>query len=130
MRLILNPNDMITFNLRAIFRMRGISYPRTVLMNAGIPERTATNLLNNTFNSIKIEYLEILCTVLNCEPNDLMVWTANKGVVYAEDFPLKRLVKRKEEELAELIAVLPMDKLRVIAGKVVDGDGMNEWVNE
>ncbi len=37
------------------------------------------NLISNKTNSIKYDNIELLCTILNCQPNDLFISTNEKN---------------------------------------------------
>lgn len=112
---------MLTINLHRVFALRGIQNPFTELMKLGISRPTATNLLNNRVLSIKNDYLEKICELLNCEPNDLYEWRPSSTAANAENHPLKAL--RRENSTAninEMLRNLPLEKLGQVEGLLDD----------
>jgi DNA-binding Xre family transcriptional regulator len=103
---------MLIINLQRVFALRGIENPFSALLKMGISRPTASNLLNNRVLSIKNDYLEKICELLNCEPNDLYDWKPSNNTANIENHPLKGL--RRESSTAninEMIRNLPLDKL-------------------
>lgn len=82
---------MLYFNIKPIIKARGIERPFSYLVKSGFPNHTAHNILNNKNRVLRLDHIERLCDILNCEPNDLMVWTPDSGKVYPENFALKAL---------------------------------------
>lgn len=41
----------------------------------GVTYPTIDNIYKGTSTSIKLEILENICNVLNCTPNDILIWT-------------------------------------------------------
>lgn len=115
---------MLIYNVHAICKARGIKQPYTFLVKSGISRRTAGRILNNETGSMVLKHVEIICSALNCEPNDLVVWVPDKNVVYRDDFALKRLQKKDMgEELLNALATMPLDKLKEVSDMVL---GKNE----
>ncbi len=103
---------MLTINLRRIFALRGIQNPFTELLKIGVSRPTATNLLNHRVLSIKNDYLEKICELLNCEPNDLYEWKPSKLTANIENHPLKGLQRETSTaNINEMLRNLPLDKL-------------------
>lgn len=114
---------MLVYNIHAICKARGVKNPYTFLVNSGISRRTAWRILNGESKSVLLRHIEIMCTVLNCEPNDLLVWIPKKDVVYREDFVLKRL-ERKDlgDELLNALATMPLEKFKEVSDMVLGED--------
>ena len=103
---------MLIFNPRRIFAMRGIVKPNKHLINNGIGASTATNLLKSNVSYLKLEYLEKICGVLNCTPNDLLEWRPNPNAPIAPDHPLTTLARAETvTSLTELVKDMPIEKL-------------------
>lgn len=106
---------MLIYNLKVLFRERGIERPFSFLVKAGISPATAHNILHNATRTCKLRHIELLCRVLLCEPNDLLVWVPDKGVVYPDDLPLRKLQRKNEgEELVAMLSKMPLDELREV----------------
>lgn len=111
---------MLIINLQRVFALRGIENPFSALMKAGISRPTASNLLNNNVASIKNEYLETICELLNCEPNDLYEWKPSKLAVNIENHPLKGLRRdNSAATLTQMLRNLPLDKLGQVENLLV-----------
>lgn len=112
---------MLLYNLKVLFRERGIERPFTFLVKAGIAPATAHNILHNATRTSKLRHVELLCRVLMCEPNDLFVWVPDKGVVYPENLPLKRLQRANDgDELVVMLSKMPLDKVRELKALIVE----------
>lgn len=122
---------MLIYNLRTLFRERGIERPFSFLVKAGIAPATAHNILSNNTRSCKLRHIELLCRLLLCEPSDLFVWAPDKGVIYPENLPLKRLQRRMgTEELMSMISKLPLDELREVTELIADREKREESLND
>ena len=99
---------MLIFNLGPIFKARGIERPYSFLVKSGISHTSAINILNSQTRSFKLEHVEILCNVLNCEPNDLLAWIPNKNQQNTENSPLNKLKQTTTGvSIQETIAAMP-----------------------
>lgn len=106
---------MLKLNLRRVFTLRGIDKPMKFMMEGGISRTTSNNLLNNLVNSINSKHLEILCEILNCEPNDLYEWTPSSNTQNAENHPLKNLRRTQTtQKISEMLKNIPLDKISQI----------------
>jgi DNA-binding Xre family transcriptional regulator len=104
--------DMIYLHLQPIFAARGIDKPFSFLIKSGFTYPTTHNLLNNKISSLKLSYIEKLCDVLVCEPNDLFLWKPDKNKIYPENYPLKMLSDRdSSEEFRKTIQSIPYKDL-------------------
>lgn len=113
---------MLIYNLRIIFKERGIERPFSFLVKAGIAPATAHNIMYNNTRTFKLRHIELLCRILMCEPNDLLTWLPEKGEIYPDDLPLRKLQRQNHEgqEWMEIISKMPLDKLREVAKTVVE----------
>ncbi len=82
---------MLTLNPTPIFNARGITKPYTFLVKSGFTPHAANIIINSNTRVFRLDHIELLCTVLNCEPNDLLRFTPNKGQNYPENHPLAKL---------------------------------------
>ena len=112
---------MLSINLYPIFRARNIENPHGFLVKAGIPSYAASKILNNSVAMLKLTHLELLCKALFCEPNDLLLFTPNKGENYPENHPLLKL-KRAENtlNLQDIIANMPLKEIREVTKAFIE----------
>lgn len=104
---------MLSINLNPIFKARNIENPLRFLIKAGIPSDAAFKLIHNNVVMLKLTHLELLCKALFCEPNDLLLFTPNKGENYPENHPLLKL-KRAENtpSFQDIIANMPFKEIK------------------
>ena len=107
---------MLTWNLKPIFKARGIERPYTFLVKAGISRHSATSILTNDVFFMRLRHLERLCEVLNCTPHDLLLWTPNPNRPLPQDHQLHKLRSQATAfDLSETLKTLPLEKLNEIS---------------
>lgn len=109
---------MLYYNLRDLFKARGIDNPFTIMVKSGISHAAAHQMLNNSTRNLKLRHIEILCKILVCQPNDLLVWVPDKDVVYTEDYPLRELQKNPDISGLDVFADMPLKKLQEVVRAV------------
>ena len=82
---------MLYYNLKRIFKARGIEKPYTFLIVNGFSERYAYKLNKGVVADMKLKYLEKVCEILNCTPHDILVWEPDKKTVAIDNHPLSIL---------------------------------------
>lgn len=111
---------MLYFNLRPIFRARGIEKPYTFLVKAGLSPHSANVVLNSDTRVLRLDHVELLCRVLVCEPNDLLLWKPDHDQVIAANHPLYKLKSNGQDDadLKQTLAAIPYQKLKEISAKI------------
>ncbi len=113
---------MMTMNLSAIFKARGITYPSAFLIKNGISRNVAPKLASGRAQYIKIDHIEKLCRALNCEPSDLFCFKSQPNESLPKDHPL--LTLRNDDDATDLGASLhnlPYKQLKEIAKNLTKG---------
>ena len=106
---------MLTLNLAPIFKARGIQRPQSFLVKAGISQKTANNIVKNTTRIFRLDHIELLCNLLICEPNDLLLWVPDKASTDTPNHPLNKL---KADPVNDTwLAALPFKQLKEIIKK-------------
>ena len=82
---------MLYFNLRPIFKARGIENPFSYLVNHGITYHTAHRVLNSHNRNFPLDVVERICEILICEPNDLLAYIPWEDHPIADTHPLNNL---------------------------------------
>ena len=114
---------MLSLSLTPIFKARGIERPFSYLVKAGISPRSANTILNGSTRSFRLDHIELLCRILICEPNDLLLWTPNKDLQYSKDHPLFNLPQQDSLiDMKETMATLPYKKLKEITKQINNVD--------
>jgi len=111
---------MLSLNLLPIFKARGIERPYTFLVKAGLTPHTANVLLNSKTKVFRLDHIEKLCLILNCEPSDLLVWYPNKNEVITDNHPMIRL-KHDEStalDLKETLSKMSYRELKSLSTKI------------
>ncbi len=107
---------MLTWNLRPVFKARGIEKPYTFLVKAGISPHTATSILSSSTCVMRLNHLELICEKLNCTPHDIMLWKPDPGKQLPESHQLLTLKKDTSGfDLSETLKTIPLEKLNEIA---------------
>ena len=94
---------MLSYNLKRIFILRGISNPFSYLVDNGFSVTTASRLLHGKVNALNFKFVEKLCILFKCTPNDLLAWTPGKNTQLPNDLPLLELNRS-----TDLIAITQM----------------------
>ncbi len=104
---------MLTLNLTPIFIARGIEKPYSFLTKAGFSPHAANFLVNNKSRVFRLDHIERLCHTLNCEPNDILMWTPDKNIAYPDNYPLKNLIQTdNNQNILETLTKLPYKELK------------------
>ena len=74
---------------------------------------SAGKILNGTTRVFRLDHIEIICTVLNCEPNDLLLWTPTKNNSFPTPHPLINLKQAPiSSNLKETLSAIPLKQLK------------------
>ena len=107
---------MLYFNLAPIFKARQIDKPYTFLVKAGISPNTASRIVGNQMDSIRLSHIDLLCRILYCQPNDILAYRTNPSTPLPEKHPLLALIPTAEiEDWSQHIRTLPLEKLKEIS---------------
>ncbi len=111
--MLFNICTMLTLNLAGIFKARGIEKPYTFLVKAGLSPHAAHTIINSKTRVFRLDHIELLCSLLVCEPNDLLSWMPEKGRVYPANNPLAKLVPdHTAGNLQETLKAMPYKELK------------------
>ncbi|MBL0310550.1 MAG: helix-turn-helix transcriptional regulator [Bacteroidetes bacterium] len=108
---------MLYFDLRPVFKLRGIENPYSALVKAGISPQSATKILNQADYVFRMRHVEIICKILNCTPNDLLNWRANKDDNLPESHELHKL-KKDNSGLHQLLKGMSIEQLNQVAALI------------
>jgi DNA-binding Xre family transcriptional regulator len=118
---------MLTLNLTPIFTLRGITKPYAFLVKEGFSPNTAHRLINSETRVFKLDHIEKLCTVLVCEPNDLLLWTPPKNQKVNPDFPLSKLIQTKNNLAPNNpLAQIPYKELKNITNTIIEANNLKK----
>ena len=113
---------MLKYNLKYVFKQKGITQPVGYLTEAGIKKSTAGRLAKGTFKNIPPDTLETLCLLFRCTPNDLMEWTPGAKQTIDNTQPITKLVKDYSliADLRNISGDIPYEKLSLFAEKMIE----------
>ncbi|MBL7749547.1 MAG: helix-turn-helix transcriptional regulator [Chitinophagaceae bacterium] len=113
---------MLSYNLEPIFKARGIDKPYTFMVKAGISPSSSHAILNNNTRSFRLDHIELLCRVLICEPNDLLVFTPDPDKPLPPNHPLN-ILRETEQQTAfkETLFTIPFKQLKEITKQIGSG---------
>lgn len=121
--LIFTINNMLSFNLQQVFKIRQIEKPYSFLVKIGIAPHTATRLLNNQVRVMRLDHIELLCQNLHCEPNDLLVYNKDQNNIFAQNHPLNNLIfKQNDNNWQETLKTIPLKQLKEITSIITNTD--------
>lgn len=109
---------MLKIDLTSIFNARNITKPYSYLVKAGFSPNIATRLANNNVDSIQFRHIELLCFILNCEPNDLFSWVPDTKITVSENHSLNKLRKTPETVSLNSIKQLSYKQLLKLSEKI------------
>lgn len=90
---------MLTLDLKPIFAARGIDQPYSFLVKNGFSHNISQKLTSGKVAVMNINYMEKLCQLLWCTPNDLFHWQPAQGTMVTDSHPLLPLTKRPAAEM-------------------------------
>jgi hypothetical protein len=68
-----------------------------------------------------LDHVELLCEVLVCEPNDLLVWTPDKGKHYSENNPLLKLKQQPTDaSWHDTISTMSFKELKEVTQTILE----------
>lgn len=110
---------MLRLNVMPVFKARGIDNPYYFLIKQGLSPYTVNNILYKGTLSFNLNHVELLCKVLVCEPNDLLVWTPEKNQFYPENHPLQKLkLKATPIDVQQTLSTIPYKDLVEISNQI------------
>lgn len=109
---------MLKLDLTSIFKARNIAKPYSYLVKAGFSPNIASRLANNHVDSMQFRHIELLCFILNCEPNDLFSWTPDTKVTVSENHSLNKLMKTHDTKNLNSIEQLSYKQLLKLSEKI------------
>lgn len=116
-----NNINMLSFNLSPIFKARGIERPYSFLVKAGLSPHSATSILANDIRTFRLDHIELLCRILICDPNDLLLWVPDNGQNYLENHPLTKLKSGDTgNDWQETFTTMPFKELKEITKSFID----------
>lgn len=102
---------MLKYNIKNIMKLRGITQPSSYLLKNGFTKNTAGRIAGEKMKAITPSQIEKLCVALNCLPNDLFSWIADKDETANENHPLWKIRRLERSSVAELTKEIPVEKM-------------------
>jgi DNA-binding Xre family transcriptional regulator len=103
---------MIIYNFSRIFKARGIDKPFSYLVKTGFSSNAASRIANSNISTFNLTFVEKLCKLFQCTPNDLLEWVPTDQDVDNETNPLYPLRRtNKVHQLTQLLNSVPLNRL-------------------
>jgi DNA-binding Xre family transcriptional regulator len=104
---------MLYLHIDDLLDFKGIVKKRSFLAENGFSYLMAHRLLEKNKQKINLNHLELLCEILNCTPNDIMVWQPEDkhSKITKQHNLYKLLSKPKLSNVSNKIMQLPADKI-------------------
>jgi len=69
--------------------------------------------------SFQLRNIDKLCSLLNCTPNDLLVWSPKRNEKLTDSHPITRLKKRNTDlNWQDTIKTVPLEDLELIVATI------------
>ena len=85
---------MLKLDINRLMDHRGIQNPRSFLVKSGFTYQSSRRLLKGEMACAY--FIEMLCIILNCTPNDLFSWTPDSDLKSPNALALSKLSGRKQ----------------------------------
>ncbi len=112
----------IVLNLDPVFKARNILHPYAYLLKLGINTTSANKMLKGEIVQLNFNQMTVLCTNLNCTPNDLF---ALREMTLPENHELNKVkpLQPKEETISvkEWLSQKSVDEVQEILRRRVEG---------
>jgi DNA-binding Xre family transcriptional regulator len=111
---------MLQLNLRKLAKERHIDKLYTYLVSIGFTEKIASEWARGKPKKLDLEYVELVCNRMKCEPNDILEWIPNEEEKkYIDKHPLRGLLKKQEVvDVKYVIRMLPKDELDELLAEI------------
>ena len=110
---------MLRFNVSSVLKARGIENQYYFLVKLGLSPYTVNNILYHGVLSLDLRHVELLCKVLVCEPNDLLVWTPDRNQFYPDNLPLQKLKPKPVQiDVQQTLSSIPYKELIEIGNQI------------
>lgn len=109
------------YNFTRVFKARGIDKPFTYLRKAGFSDSFATKINKNNIVRLDPKFIEKLCILLKCTPNDLFEWYPDEESNLDADHPLNKI--KHSDKVVDITATLnsvPLEQLDEIEQLIKD----------
>ncbi len=84
---------MIKFYIKDVLRVKGYKPNTHILQRMGLRYTAANRLIKGEARSLTLDHLEMLCTFLNCTPNDILNFVPKTDSPLPEEHPLHQITK-------------------------------------
>jgi DNA-binding Xre family transcriptional regulator len=112
---------MLTYNFNRVFKARGIERPFTYLRKAGFSEHFASKVKDNKVRHLDLKYLEKLCILLRCTPNDVVQWVPDSGDQLDANHPMCLIQKPERDiDLTKTLNSVPLGLMAEIEKMIVE----------
>ena len=104
---------MLQFDFTTMMKARGITKLYAFLKQGGFSHRIASNLSTGQIRSFNLNYVERLCELFNCMPQDILSWEPTGSHLPAEHHPLAPLRNASlNATVYDDLHNMPLDELR------------------
>lgn len=110
-------HSSIVLDLATILNMKNIKNHYTYLYKLGISSTTAQKMLSGKLAQVNLNHITLLCTQLNCSPNDLF---AQKNIQIPTGHALEKLRKiddAQHETIQDWLATKSIEEIEELMKK-------------
>ncbi len=84
---------MLKFYIKEVLKVKGYKPNTHILQRMGLRYTAANRLIKGEARSLNLKHLEMLCSFLNCTPNDILNFTPHQENPISLEHPLNTLTK-------------------------------------
>ena len=107
---------MLRYQFSLVFRQRNVDRPYSFLRRNGFSHNLAHRIAYDKVKKIGVGHIQKLCRLLNCTPNDMMVWGPKKEADRKPNLALNALLRQhKDVDMVSVIRSLPLGELSTLA---------------
>ncbi|MDZ4823640.1 MAG: helix-turn-helix transcriptional regulator [Flavobacteriales bacterium] len=108
---------MLEFQIRPLFEALGLRHPYKLARRMKLSPSIFKRIITSKQHRIHLHYIEQLCTLLRCTPNDLFAWTPNDKGEDRPENPLQAIRKKDLPKLDELVGKMNLEEVKKKLGE-------------
>jgi DNA-binding Xre family transcriptional regulator len=103
---------MMRIRIKEMIKEKGIRFPYSAMVTAGISRGVANKYMKNTKGYILTQHIEKLCLLFRCTPNDLYEWVPDDALQNDPTQPLNALKPKTHFDPFEAMKKMTPEEIR------------------
>jgi DNA-binding Xre family transcriptional regulator len=110
---------MLYLNIKRVSILRNVPSVLQYLIKNGFSTAIANRIAKNADSNIKFKYLEKLCILFHCTPNDLIQWQPDADNSIPNNEPITTLNHPQTTELTDYLKTASIEELTQMHQKII-----------